>query len=72
MRQLSIRFFKRPELEERLKVSAERNGRSVNMQVLKFIEEGLLFDEKFHSLSKNEKLVIVQTVRELTEKFSTS
>ena len=70
MKQLSLRFHDHPELAKRLETVAKKNKRSLNMQVLKFIEEGLLFDEKFHSLSENEKLVILQTVRELTEKFS--
>ena len=68
--QLSIRCEKDFRLKEKLKESAKRNDRSLNMQVLHLLKEGLLFDEKFHSLSENEKLVILQTVRELTEKFS--
>lgn len=70
--QMSVRFHEHPELAERLEAIAKRNKRSLNMQVLKFIEEGLFFDEKYHSLSEDEKLVILQTVRELTEKFSTN
>lgn len=70
--QLSIRCEEDINLKEKLKESAKRNDRSLNMQVLHFLKEGLLFDEKFHSLSEDEKLVILQTVRELTEKFSTN
>ena len=57
-------------LGERLKESARQNKRSINQQVQYLLEEALLFDEKFHSLPDDQRLLILKTARDMIEKMA--
>jgi len=68
MKKLTIRYD--DEFAQQLRESSQRNGRSINQQVLFFLRESLLFDEEFHSLPKEKKLLVLQATREIIKKLN--